>query len=114
MPRRKKHPRFRGTLGTYKFRQALLGDPARHNRFSVLEAEATDDDSSTEPSSRMQDIEDSCGNRSTQDNSRRELVTVCHYFSLFSASSSCTYKIIICLNFSQLTTRNPLVLIVTT
>uniref|UniRef100_A0A0E0F627 Exportin-5 C-terminal domain-containing protein n=1 Tax=Oryza meridionalis TaxID=40149 RepID=A0A0E0F627_9ORYZ len=76
MPRRKKHPRFRGTLGTYKFRQALLGDPARHNRFSVLEAEATDDDSSTEPSSRMQDIEDSCGNRSTQDNSRRELVTM--------------------------------------
>uniref|UniRef100_A0A0D3HM88 Exportin-5 C-terminal domain-containing protein n=1 Tax=Oryza barthii TaxID=65489 RepID=A0A0D3HM88_9ORYZ len=79
MPRRKKHPRFRGTLGTYKFRQALLGDPARHNRFSVLEAEATDDDSSTEPSSRMQDIEDSCGNRSTQDNSRRELVTINHY-----------------------------------
>uniref|UniRef100_A0A0E0BJG0 Exportin-5 C-terminal domain-containing protein n=1 Tax=Oryza glumipatula TaxID=40148 RepID=A0A0E0BJG0_9ORYZ len=76
MPRRKKHPRFRGTLGTYKFRQALLGDPARHNRFSVLEAEATDDDSSTEPSSRMQDIEDSCGKRSTQDNSRRELVTM--------------------------------------
>uniref|UniRef100_A0A0E0MFR9 Exportin-5 C-terminal domain-containing protein n=1 Tax=Oryza punctata TaxID=4537 RepID=A0A0E0MFR9_ORYPU len=69
MPR-KKHPRFGGTLGI-KFR-ALVCDPARHNRFSVLEA--TDDDSSMEPSSRMQDIEDNCGNQSTQDNSRKELV----------------------------------------